>query len=45
MGMNDVSQKIELRRHNWKEGWESAEHSRVEIGGGGKQVEIQLDLG
>jgi hypothetical protein len=47
MGMNDVNQKGELRRHQFQDAWASAEYSRVEVGTAdhGKQVEIQLDLG
>jgi hypothetical protein len=48
MGMNDVSQKVELRRQHWRDAWQSAEYSRIEVGGGsgdgGKAVEVQLDL-
>jgi hypothetical protein len=41
-----AEQKTEIRRHNWRDGWESAEYSRIEIGAGrGKLVEVQLDTG
>ena len=45
MGMNDIYQKTHLRPYQFKEGWESAEYSRIEIGAGdGKQVAIQLEM-
>ena len=44
MGINDISRKVELRRHNWQHDWESAESSRIEVGGGGTG-EIGLELG
>ena len=45
MGINEVYQKTELRRHNWREDWDPADYSRIEIGaGGGKQAESQLEM-
>jgi hypothetical protein len=47
MGVNDIYQKTHVRPHQFPPGWESAEYSRMEVGagGGGEQVEIQLNLG
>ena len=44
--VNDVLARTHLRSHQFPDTWESAEYSRVEVGGGGSDaVEIQLEMG